>query len=159
MDYVKLTEAGGISYAPKNKDGYLNFNKDVDLMAEYGYKPLIQAEREDGKSYSISYKETKKGIQEVLTEIESDTQSEADRINNLTMTALDFIKVLQGFGLSLEQINAYLESNLDAKMQLTYCNNVYCGVAKSLMPVTVGDITITADMVEKAFKEKAGIED
>lgn len=85
-------------------------------------------------------------------------QKEEERINNLTMTALDFIGVLQSFGLTLEQINAYLESNLAVKMQLTYCQNVYCGVAKQLMPVTVGDITITADMIEIAFRNKNGEE-
>ncbi len=83
-------------------------------------------------------------------------QKEEERINNLTMTALDFIGVLQSFGLTLEQINEYLENNLAVKMQLTYCQNVYCGVAKQLMPVTLGDITITADMVEIAFRNKNG---
>ena len=74
------------------------------------------------------------------------------------MTALDFIGVLQGFGLTLEQINAYLESNLAVKMQLTYCQNVYCGVVKQLMPITVGDVTITTDMIEIAFRVKHGEE-
>lgn len=78
------------------------------------------------------------------------------RINNLTMTALDFIGVLQSFGLTLEQINAYLESNLAVKMQLTYCQNVYCGVAKSFMPITFENITITSEMIEQAFKVKNG---
>lgn len=78
-------------------------------------------------------------------------------INNFTMTPLDFINVLQGFGLTLSQINDYLESNLAVKMQLTYCNNVYCGVAKALMPITYDSITITAKMVEKAFKNKYGV--
>lgn len=81
---------------------------------------------------------------------------EQERINNLTMTALDFIGVLESFGLSLEQINAYLEANLSIKMQLTYCQNVFCGVAKSLMPITFENITITADMVEVAFRIKNG---
>lgn len=81
---------------------------------------------------------------------------EKERINNLTMTPLDFIGVLQTFGLTLEQISTYLENNLAVKMQLTYCNNVYCGVAKSLMPVTFENITITADMVERAFRAKYG---
>lgn len=83
-------------------------------------------------------------------------EKEQEKIDRLTMTALDFIGVLQDFGISLEQINAYLESNLQVKMQLTYCQNVYCGVVKSLMPITLGDITITADMVEIAFKVKNG---
>lgn len=81
---------------------------------------------------------------------------EVERINKLTMTALDFIGVLKSFGLTLEQINAYLESNLEVKMQLTYCQNVYCGVVKQLMPITFGDVTITADMVELAFRMKNG---
>lgn len=83
-------------------------------------------------------------------------QEEEKRINNLTMTALDFIRILQSFGLTLEQINEYLEANLAVKMQLTYCQNVYCGVAKSLMPITVGELEITADMVEIAFRVKNG---
>ena len=85
---------------------------------------------------------------------EKQAQKECERLNMLSMTALDFIKALQSFGLTLEQINAYLESNLAVKMQLTYCQNVYCGVVKALMPVTVGDITITADMIETVFKVK-----
>ena len=85
---------------------------------------------------------------------EKQAQKERERLNMLSMTALDFIKALQSFGLTLEQINAYLETNLEVKMQLTYCQNVYCGIVKALMPVTVGDITITADMIETAFKVK-----
>lgn len=80
-----------------------------------------------------------------------------EEINNLTMTPLDFIGELQSFGLTLLQINAYLESNLTVKMQLTYCDKVYCGVAKALMPITFDGITITADMVEQAFKIKNGV--
>ena len=50
-------------------------------------------------------------------------EKEQERINNLTMTPLDFIGVLQTFGLTLEQINTYLENNLAVKMQLTYYQN------------------------------------
>ena len=78
-------------------------------------------------------------------------------INNLTMTALDFIKVLQSLGLTLAQINNFLESNLEVKMQLTYCNNVYCGVVKSFVPITVEGVTITEQMVEKAFRDINGV--
>ena len=75
-------------------------------------------------------------------------------VDKLRMTALDFIGVLQSFGLTLEQINTYLENNLSVKTQLTYCQNVYCGVAKALMPIEYEGITITAEMVEDAFKKK-----
>ena len=83
-------------------------------------------------------------------------QKEQERINNLTMTPLDFIGVLQSLGLNLEQINAFLESNLNIKMQLTYCNSVYCGVVKQFLPVTIEGITITPEMVESAFIAKNG---
>lgn len=83
-------------------------------------------------------------------------EQEKERINNLTMTPLDFIKVLEGLGLTLEQINTFLESNLNIKMQLTYCNLVYCGVAKSFLPIEIGEIVITPEMIENAFIAKNG---
>ena len=88
---------------------------------------------------------------------EEKQKEEQERIAKLTMTPLDFINFLVQSGLTLEQINSYLESNLSVKMQLTYCSDVYCGVACSLMPVTIGDITITQEMVIEAFKVKNNI--
>lgn len=89
-------------------------------------------------------------------------QKESERIGELTMTALDFITFLRQCGLTLEQIKAYLESNIELDTQLKYCQNVYCKVARSVMPITIkdvtGDITITAEMVETAFKVKNGEE-
>jgi hypothetical protein len=70
------------------------------------------------------------------------------------MTPLDFIGVLQSLGLSLEQINTFLENNLNIKMQLTYCNSVYCGVVKSFLPITIEGVEITPEMAEAAFVDK-----
>ena len=83
-------------------------------------------------------------------------EKEKERIAKLTMTPLDFINFLVSTGLTLEQINEYLETHLDVKMQLTYCQYVYCGVACSLMPISIGDKIITEDMVVEAFKKKYG---
>lgn len=85
-------------------------------------------------------------------------QREAERVGELTMTALDFITFLRQCGLTLEQIRAYLSANIELDTQLTYCQNVYCKVARAIMPITLGDITITAEMVEQAFKRKNGEE-
>lgn len=79
-------------------------------------------------------------------------------VDTLTMTPLDFIKCLQYLGLSLEQINNFLDNNLEIKMQLTYCNNVYCGVAKSFVPITIEGITITKEMIEQIFISKYEVE-
>lgn len=82
-----------------------------------------------------------------------------EEINNLTMTALDFINFLRSCGLSLADIKRYLALNQELDTQLTYCQNVYCGVAKQVFikPITIDGITITAEMVEKAFRDKHGV--
>ena len=122
-------------------------------------KPYTDTERlnfivEQNHNLGYELEETETALEAWGLTEEEEQEKEQERINNLKMTALDFIGVLQTFGLTLAQINAYLESNLAVKMQLTYCQNVYCGVAKSFMPITYDDITITADMVEAAFIAK-----
>ena len=89
---------------------------------------------------------------------EQSQEREFERVGELTMTALDFITFLRQCGLTLEQIRAYLSANIELDTQLTYCQNVYCKVSRSIMPITLGDITITAEMVEQAFKRKNGEE-
>lgn len=79
---------------------------------------------------------------------------EQKRINMLTMTSLDFINVVKSAGITDEEIEEFLNNHLNLKHQLQFCQNVYCGVAKSLTPVTIGDKTITPEMVEKAFIAK-----
>ena len=87
---------------------------------------------------------------------QEEVEKERQRIANLTMTALDFIGVLQQLGLTLQQINDYLEEHLELKMQLTYCQNVYCGVVCQLCPITVDNVTLTEEIVIQAFKTKNG---
>lgn len=86
-------------------------------------------------------------------------EQEQERINNLTMTPLDFIKVLESMGLGLAEINSFLDTHLEIKTQLTYCNLVYCGIAKSFVPITIGELTITPEMIEHAFIAKNSKED
>lgn len=165
MKYAKLTE-GILEFAPQNKGAIINYNTNVELMKADGYKLFVEVEKPvTNRIYHIGYEEISNKIQEVIiydeTQEEADqreAQQETERINNLTMTPLDFIKVLQAFGLSLQKINEFLESNLDIKMQLTYCSNVYCGVVKSFLPKTIDELVITPEMVEQAFKTKNGVD-
>ena len=85
---------------------------------------------------------------------EKQAQEEQDKINMLTMTALDFINVLKSAGLTSQQIEDYLNTHLDVKHQLQYCQNVFCGVVRQLVPLEVDGITITDEMVVTAFKAK-----
>lgn len=93
---------------------------------------------------------------ELITNEDAEIFIEQKRIEMLKMTPLDFIGVLQNFGLTLEEIDAYLNANLAIKTQLTYCQFVYCGVAKNLMPIKFEEIEITPEMVELAFRIKHG---
>ena len=162
MAYCKLISETEIEYAPNVKDGVFNYdcdNNSVQLLKD-GYKPLVIAERPADNWYTLTYRETENTIEEVVT-LPTDEERQAKRqaeINNLTMTALDFIKVLKSLGLTSEQIHAYLDSNIDLKDELTFCQNVYCGVVKKLCPITVEGITLTAEIVEQAFKTKNGVE-
>ena len=74
--YAKLND-GVPKFAPvnyiANGTTYLNFNLDVELMTEYGFKLLIEAEKPD-YPYIVSYEETAEEIREVITR---DTEREA----------------------------------------------------------------------------------
>lgn len=123
-------------------------------------KPYTSEEREQfaGKyMYGYELRETETALEVWDYTEEEKEQQRQDEINNLTMTPLDFIKVLMSLGLTLEQVNAFLESNLEVKMQLTYCNSVYCGVVKSFLPITIEGVTITPEMAEQAFIAKGNV--
>ena len=122
-------------------------------------KPYTDEERLNfivTQNHQLGYeiKETETALEAWGLTEEEQAQQEQERINNLTMTPLDFIKVLMSLGLTLEQVNEFLESNLDIKMQLTYCNSVYCGVVKRFLPITIEGTAITPEMVEAAFVDK-----
>ena len=85
---------------------------------------------------------------------EKQRQAEEERVNNLTMTALDFLKVLYSIGLTREQVHNYLYEHPELDEQLKYCQNVWCGVVKQLCPIVIGETEITVQMVEQAFKVK-----
>ena len=95
------------------------------------------------------------GVAVINSNYEKEQQEqEQARINNLTMTALDFLKVLYSIGLTREQVHNYLSEHPDLDEQLKYCQNVYCGVVKQLCPIVIGEYTITSEMVEQGFKVK-----
>ena len=131
---------------------------DVEKQAWQVFKDYRFTHRmiKDDKIYVIeNFGDIPSGYRLITIE-EAEAIEEQIRIDKLTMTALDFIGVLVSFGLTLEQIDAYLNAHLEIKMQLQFCQNVYCGVAKSLMPIEFGKLVITADMVEQAFRAKHG---
>lgn len=93
-----------------------------------------------------------------LTQEEIDKQ-ELERVSNLTMTSLDLISYLRSTGLTLKEINDFLDENLELKTQLTYCQNCYCGVVASICPLAIGNIIIDKGQVIEWFKDKNGEND
>lgn len=140
---------------PKGKEGYTNvFNPETNKWKTIRDYRFTHKMLKDGEVYTIEDLGEIPEDYTLITNAEAEILEEQIRINKLTMTPLDFIGVLQSFGITLEEIDAYLNSNLAVKTQLTYCNSVYCGVAKSLMPIILGVKTVTAKMVEEAFRVK-----
>lgn len=84
---------------------------------------------------------------------------EQDRINRLTMTPLDLIKAVKTLGVSDEQVESFLNSNLAIKHELQFCQNVYCGIVKQFLPVEISEgVMLTEELVEHLFKVKNGEE-
>ena len=83
---------------------------------------------------------------------------EQDKINHLTMTALDFVTYIKKAGVSDEIILQYLQANPSVQLQLTLCQNVYCGVVRQLCPLKITEtLTLTDEMVVSFFKKKHNI--
>lgn len=72
--YAKLISENKIEFAPKNKGAIMNYNLNVSELKKDGYKEFVEAEKEIGKSYTITYTETKTKIKEITTEIIPDPQ-------------------------------------------------------------------------------------
>ena len=85
-------------------------------------------------------------------------KEQEDRINHLTCTALDLITFIKSLGLTDEQVLAYLQANPSVQLQLTLCQNVFCGVVRQLCPLKISDtVTLTDEMVLSFFKKKHNI--
>lgn len=82
-------------------------------------------------------------------------KEEEDKINRLTMTALDLVTYIRKAGATTEEIVNYLNTNPEVYLQLTLCQNVYCGVVRQLAPIKVNDnLTITDEQIIQIFKSK-----
>ena len=89
---------------------------------------------------------------------EEKAKEEQDKINHLTMTALDFVTYIKKAGVSDEIILQYLQANPSVQLQLTLCQNVYCGVVRQLCPIKITEeLILTDEQVVNMFKDKHNI--
>ena len=90
---------------------------------------------------------------------EKEALKEQDKINHLTMTALDFVTYIKKAGVSDEIILQYMQADPSVQLQLTLCQNVYCGVVRQLCPIKITEtLTLTDEMVVAFFKNKYNLD-
>ena len=111
--YGKLID-GVLFIAPKNytidNNTILNFNIDEDLMASYGYKPVIEAEKPNFP-YTVYYEETEESITEIVVpDIE---QAKQDKISE--NDTLRDAKLFEGVTYN----NVLFDSDTEQKTNLT----------------------------------------
>ena len=138
-------------------------NKEIVATLEKPYTTkeriefILEYNRKQGCLIEILEDETMQASKMVKTDEEL-AQEEQNRINHLTCTALDLITFIKSLGLTDEQILAYLQANPSVQLQLTLCQNVFCGVVRQLCPLKISDtVTLTDEMVVSFFKKKHNI--
>lgn len=130
------------------------------LQAPYTEEDRLDFIVKNNHQLGYLIEEVEDGLQAYIDEKtpEEIAKEEEDRINRLTMTALDLVNYVKQLGVSDETIVAYLQANPSAQLQLTLCQNVYCGVVRQLCPVKITEeLILTDEQVVQMFKHKNGL--
>lgn len=113
--YGKINENNELEYAPTNYGNILNFDKNEELLKEYGYKPVIDTLRPsyDDFYYTASSKWVE-NEDEIVKEWEIKSKDEAEvqeQINNLYMRRGDvFEALILAKGIGKQQIRTMIEN-------------------------------------------------
>ena len=137
MQYVKLISETQIQYPPTNfitEDGttIFNFDKNENILKEYGYKELVTVEREAGRSYKVTYEETDSQVKEILEDITEEIEREAEEarkqaILQLSLTKREiFLALYHDKGITPEQIRTQI-TNTEALIEFDYAERYYRG--------------------------------
>lgn len=130
------------------------------LQAPYTEEDRLDFIVKNNHQLGYLIEEVEDGLQAYIDEKtpEEIAKEEEHRINRLTMTALDLVNYVKQLGVSDETIVAYLQANPSAQLQLTLCQNVYCGVVRQLCPVKITEeLILTDEQVVQMFKHKNGL--
>lgn len=129
-----------------------------DFIVEYNHNQNLTIEESKQALYALEDWEILQDDKVIdRTELYNQEQEkkEVDRINHLTMTALDFITYIKKAGITDEVILQYLQANPSIQLQLTLCQNVYCGVVRQMCPIKITEeLTLTDEQVVNMFKDK-----
>lgn len=135
MKYAKFISITEIEFPPKNKDGICNYDLDIDLLIQDGYKQFIEVERpETNRLYHIEYENNIDNITETI--VYDETQQEADereareereRLDQLSLTKREvFLALYKDKGITPEQIKAQI-TNPEALIEFEYANDYFRG--------------------------------
>lgn len=135
MKYAKFISQTEIEFPPKNKDGICNYDLDIDLLVQDGYKQFIEVERpETNRFYHIEYENNIDNITETIiydeTQQEADereTREERERLDQLSLTKREvFLALYKDKGIIPEQIKAQI-TNPEALIEFEYANDYFRG--------------------------------
>lgn len=111
----------------------------------------IPDESEEGYHTNIEYELVRNPNYE-----QEEAQKEYERVQNLKMTPLDFLKALEAFGITYETIKQIMDANPLVDREMRFCQNVY---RKHPMITQFASIYgITDEQLDYIFKKANGEE-
>lgn len=109
-----------------------------DLEIQETDRPIVDFEWAD----TDEYKERK-------------AKEERERIMELKMTPLDFLKALEQCGITYDMVKQFMEENPLIERELRFCQNVY---RKHPMLQALSEYGITSEILDTIFKKANGEE-
>ncbi len=164
MYYGKLNENKELEYAPSNLGNILNFDKDVDLLKEHGYKPVTDTLRPEYNAFdhyaTSEWTENEEGIVKVWTIHEKDKEEVQKAYNDMSLKRGDvFEALILAKGITKAQIRAKIEqADIDATSKALYLNrfdeaiDFYRG--HPLFDLMAATLKLTSDQLNKFFSTK-----
>lgn len=88
--YAKLEENGSIVFAPRNKNGVINYNLNENLLKADGFKEFIEIEKPTNtRKYKITYAETENYIKETINFLETEEEYQIRNANENTQIEIN----------------------------------------------------------------------
>ena len=137
MQYVKFITENQVQYPPKNyttEDGttIFNFDKNEDALKANGFKELVITNRENGRSYKVTYKETDSQVIEILEDITKEIEEETEaarkeEIQKCSLTKREvFLALYKDKKVTPEQLRAQV-TDPEALIEFDYAERYYRG--------------------------------
>ena len=130
MQYVKYISNVQVQEPPQNKDGIINYNLNVELLIEDGYKPLVPAippTEEEIRMYHFEYRNNSSNIEEIV--IYDETEEEAQE----RIARLDKERKTQEINFKIEELEKMAQYDIlyDNKENIQCYKDVISGLEET----------------------------